>query len=724
MKRGFLFFAIVTVIFMYVYMNDQYYQTVSLAKYNFKSNQKIPENIVTIEGEIIDGNIIDDSFVAKINKLDGKSVNYKWRLYRYSFNDALNNEQGYLSHSSFVATINLNQIQFSSAKNKSGFDYDKYLYANGITRQFKIISIQSYKNNDNLSLLRYRFAILHRVNLIIDSALHGETKSMVKALILGEKSEFENYELYKELGLAHLFAISGLHFGILFYFLKKILSFLPYGFSSLLSFLFLLLLLIIVGWPYSAQRAFFIICYNEINQIIGKKKDVYMSIAFSLILILILQPHAILSTSLHLSYYAYISITIIFPQLKTTKHKNKIVESIRFSILIQLILLPASLYYFQKFNLFSFISNFVMVPLIGVLLPISFLFIIFAFIGIKSIMLASLLEFLVNIMNLISNLLPLKTSAFIAFKQTDFAIMVLILLLFFLCHTSWTLYKKKRMILSFAAFLLIALLILREFSVHESLKIISFDVGHGDMTLLQTKTYTLLVDTGDGKNNCEALLRGEGIHSLDGLIISHAHNDHYGGAVELINHMKIKYLIVNEDTYQILKDEINNAQIEIMIVKDQALSIDDLKRSNKIETSPSDVNVDILPIQGENYLTDPNENALIVRFDLQNNLGYLLGDISKEMIATLKDLNQITFVKSAHHGSKTSLNPELYNNGQIEAVVTSCNTKYSMPNVAFEDLLEKNKITHVTTYGNGEITIFFNNSEINISTLLNTPKIQ
>ncbi|GAB6109566.1 ComEC/Rec2 family competence protein [Fusibacter bizertensis] len=716
MKRGFLFLVVIITIFMYTYMNDQYYQTVSLAKENFKSNQKLSESIVTIEGRILDGNINDDGFIAQIDKVNGDSVNFKWRLYRYKSDVSAEVD---LSHSSFIATINLNQIQFSSAKNNSGFDYDKYLYANGVTKQFKLLSIHSFNDNSHFSFLKYRFAVLHRINFIIDSTLSDGTKSMIKALILGEKSEFENYELYKELGLAHLFAISGLHFGILFYFLKKVFSFLPYGFSSILCFLFLLILLIIVGWPYSAQRAFFIICYNELNQLLGKKKDVYMSIAFSLMLILILQPHAILSTSLHLSYYAYISITIIFPQFNKNKHKNKLIESVRFSFLIQIILLPASLYYFQKFNLYSFISNFIMVPLIGILLPISFLFIIFALIGIKSILIASLLELLVTLMNYISNLLPLKTSAFVAFKQTDFAVMVLILLLFFLCHTIWQLYEKKRIILITAALLFISFFVANELSVYNSLKIITFDVGHGDMTLLQTRTYKVLVDTGDGKNNCEALLRGEGIHSLDALVISHAHNDHYGGAVDLINHMKIKYLIVNEDTYQILKDEISNIQTEIIIVKKQALSIHDLKRPNKIDSSPSKIDVDILPILGDNYLTDPNENALIVRFKVQKNLGYLLGDITKEMISTLKDLNQITFVKSAHHGSKTSLSPELYNNGQIEVVVTSCNTKYSMPNEAFENLLENNKITHMTTYASGEIIVFFKQSAITISTVLN-----
>lgn len=724
MKRGFVFFVVIIAISMYLFMNQQYYQLVASAKENFKSNQKMKVSVVSIEGEFIEGDINSDNIIAQITKIGDKTVNYKWRLYQYSSSDSIDQDQVF---SSFIATVNLNQIQFLSAKNRGGFDYDKYLYAKGITRQFKLLSIKPILSPKNSIILNAKTITLHKINQIIDATLKGDTNELIKALILGEKSSFENYELYKSLGLAHIFAISGLHFGILYYFLKKILSFLPYNLSSMICFVFLLLLIMIVGWPYSAQRAFYIICYNEVNQILGKKKDPYMSIAFSLLIIILLQPQAILSTSLHLSYYAYISIVIIFPQISKFKFKNKILESIKFSIIIQLILLPASLYYFQKVNLYSFIANLIVVPIISVLLPICLLFIIMGLFGIKSMVIANLLNFLVYMMNQVSKLIPLKTSAFIVFKQSDFIVVVWIILLLFICHSIWQLYKKKRIVLIITSLTLMFVIVISEFQINDTVELYAFDVGHGDMTLFSSKKLKVLVDTGDGKNNCEAILRGEGIHSLDALVISHAHNDHYGGAVELINNMKIKYLIVNDATYQILKDEIKNKKIQILIVKDQIVTINEsvgiVNSSDNISEYllyDKPINIEIIPILGVNYLTDPNENALIIRVQIKTNIGYLLGDISKEMIDTVKDIDKAQFVKSAHHGSSTSFYQPLYNSKNLKFVITSCSNKYNMPNLAFEDLLIQNQVNHMTTYTNGEIKLTIQSDKIKMKPLIVT----
>lgn len=724
MKRGFVFFVVIIAILMYLFMNQQYYQLVASAKENYKSNQKMNVSIISIEGEFIEGDINSDNIIAKINKIGDKNVNYIWRLYQYSSPVSIDQNQVF---SSFIATVNLNQVQFLSAKNRGGFDYDKYLYAKGITKQFKLLSIKPILSPKNSIILNAKTIILHKINQIIDASLNGDTNELIKALILGEKSSFEKYELYKSLGLAHIFAISGLHFGILYYFLKKILSFMPYNFSSMICFASLLLLIMIVGWPYSAQRAFFIICYNEVNQILGKKKDPYMSITFSLLIIILLQPQAVLSTSLHLSYYAYISIIIIFPQMNKFKFKNKILESFKFSIIIQLILLPASLYYFQKVNLYSFIANLIVVPIISVLLPICLLFIIIGLFGIKSMVLANLLNFLVYVMNQVSKLLPLKTSAFIVFKQSDFIVIVWIILLLFICHTIWRLYKNKRIVLIISSLTLVFIVVISEFQFKDTLDLYTFDVGHGDMALLTSKKLKVLVDTGDGKNNCEAILRGEGIHSLDALVISHAHNDHYGGAIELINNMKIKYLIINDDTYELLKDEITNQRIQIYIVKDQTITINesvgivssrDISSDHKLHDNP--LNIEIIPILGANYLSDPNEKALIVRAQLKSNVGYLLGDISKEMINTIKDIDEARFVKSAHHGSSTSFYQPLYNSENLKFVITSCSNKYNMPNIAFEELLIHNRISHMTTYTNGEIKLTIQNDKMKIKPLIAT----
>lgn len=712
MKRGFLFFVTIITIIMFFFMNQQYYQTVSLTKQHFKSNQSIAEEIVFIEGEIIEGNIYDDYFIARITKVKGDKVDFKWRLYHYTKDNSQVSVDNLCS--SFIASVNLNQIQFTSVKNKSGFDYDKYLYSKGITKQFKILELKPNPDYKRSSILTLKSKLYGEINTIIDSSLSGKSKELVRALILGDKTNFENYSMYKDLGLAHLFAISGLHFGIIYYFIKKCLSFLPYNASSIFSLIILIILLIVIGWPYSAQRAFYMILYNEFTQTIGRKKDVYMSVAFSLLIIILVQPHAVLSTSMYLSYYAYICVALLYKSIFKHKIKNKYLESLRFCIAIQLLLLPASLYFFQKINLYSFLSNLILVPIIGILLPLSLLYIIIALIGFKSHLLIFAIDKFVGIMNLIAMQMPLNLSAFVAFKQSDFLIIVCIILVYFLCHTIWRLYRERRKFLIYLAIALIFIFTCRDFNSSSQIQVISYDVGHGDMTLLKSKSIKILVDTGDGKNSCESILRGEGIHSIDALIITHAHQDHYGGALELINNMKIKYLILNDETYELLKDKISNTKVKIQIIKSHRLSIE------SIGILDENLTIEVIPIKGENYKDDPNENALIVKINALTYLGYILSDISTEMIDTIKGLDQVDFVKSAHHGSKTSFNTELYDSDALKLVLTSCSKKYNMPNIDFEKKLLENKINHTMTYRDGETIVNLSNGEIKVKTLLNS----
>ena len=107
-------------------------------------------------------------------------------------------------------------------------------------------------------------------------------------------------------------------------------------------------------------------------------------------------------------------------------------------------------------------------------------------------------------------------------------------------------------------------------------------------------------------------------------------------------------------------------------------------------------------------------------------LGYFLGDISTEIIddflvmqhVQIEEHKTIDFIKSAHHGSKTSINQDLYSNYNIGYVFTSCSTKYKMPNAKFEILLELHGIEHYTTYTNGEIDMILTQETVKIKRFL------
>ena len=81
----------------------------------------------------------------------------------------------------------------------------------------------------------------------------------------------------------------------------------------------------------------------------------------------------------------------------------------------------------------------------------------------------------------------------------------------------------------------------------------TIDVGQGLAVLLRTAHYALLFDTGPRYNaNADSgsriilpFLRGEGVTRIDDLILSHDDNDHTGGAVSVLNGMRVARIITS-----------------------------------------------------------------------------------------------------------------------------------------------------------------------------------
>ena len=126
----------------------------------------------------------------------------------------------------------------------------------------------------------------------------------------------------------------------------------------------------------------------------------------------------------------------------------------------------------------------------------------------------------------------------------------------------------------------------------------------------------------------------------------------------------------------------------------------------------------LIPLVGADSKDDPNEDALIAKVDFYSETGYFLGDISTSMIDGYPFGRDISFIKSAHHGSATSLSNKLYGAHTIDYVITSCHTRYKMPHIEFIDLLNNHDIPHYTTYNYGEVKLTFSRNQVKLETYL------
>lgn len=205
-----------------------------------------------------------------------------------------------------------------------------------------------------------------------------DLKNMNKAILLGDSNRiFKSMkEKIRYLGFSHIFAMSGLHIGLVFIifnfitfkiFNKKI-------YIELANFIFLTLYYLGVRESPSFTRAYIMICIYLFAKILYEKVSIEKTLIASFIISIFLKPNTIFSLSFQLSYLAMFAIVYFYPLIKKVNVKKwKFLNYILFTLSIQVFLIPIQVYYFNVFPILSVLANILILPLASIYISLSFL---------------------------------------------------------------------------------------------------------------------------------------------------------------------------------------------------------------------------------------------------------------------------------------------------------------------------------------------------------------
>ncbi|MGM9680708.1 MAG: ComEC/Rec2 family competence protein [Eubacteriales bacterium] len=176
------------------------------------------------------------------------------------------------------------------------------------------------------------------------------------------------------------------------------------------------------------------------------------------------------------------------------------------------------------------------------------------------------------------------------------------------------------------------------------------DVGQGDCTLIRTpQGGTALIDCGttDSSDSVVAALMGQGIREIDFLIFSHAHEDHVGGAVSILNSFTVKKIYMGD--YDLSGD----VGSKILLAAD--CPIEPLTAGDRITLDGVEITVLAPDHAAEN---GENNDSLVLRLNI-GGVGMLFtGDLEAEGEDQLVDRYgsdlHADLLKVAHHGSNYS----------------------------------------------------------------------
>lgn len=286
--------------------------------------------------------------------------------------------------------------EIKEASNPGQFHYKQYLAKQYIYHQIYTRNEHLFRVSDNKhTFWGYASSLRKTINNRLDNFdFKPDELAIINALILGQRQDISKtvYTNYVNAGAIHILAVSGLHVGILLLFLNLLLKPLRYlKKGNLIQVIVILIMLwcyvVIAGASASIIRAAAMFSVVAIAMHLKRKSNIYNTLAVSIFIILLLKPMFLFDVGFQLSYLAVIAIVTIQPLLyKLWKPKiwviNKLWQVFTVTLAAQFGVLPISLYYFHQLPGLFWLSNLVIIPLIGVLLICGILIIILALVNI------------------------------------------------------------------------------------------------------------------------------------------------------------------------------------------------------------------------------------------------------------------------------------------------------------------------------------------------------
>lgn len=665
----------VFVVLVYLIINNFVIESKSI----YKGNEIFLEGVIT--NYHIDGNLV------KIDFKTPEKIKASYYLKTIKEKQTLANDicLGCTLQVKGVLEKPLNNTIFNT------FNYKKYLEHQKIYYLFKIKDYQIIKNNN----------IFYKIKDKVVKRIYSlEQKDYLLAFLIGDKALLNNneYDLFKNNGIAHLLAISGMHIGFVISLCSFLLTKLKNKTKNLIISFILLFIGFLTSFSASVLRVIIFFILNWLNSFKKKPFSKLVILIYTLNFEILINPFIIYDYGF--LYSNIITFGIIYFQEKIKGNYFKKLFSL--SLICFLFSLPITARLNYEVNLTSILANLVFVPLVS--------FIIYPWSIISIIIPNPIYGFLIKIFNYLS--------IFFNYFKIVINIPKLSLILIIIYYLILLLSKNNlKLLLTLLVIIIINKLI---FKLDRNYYVLFFDVGQGDSSIIISpyQKEVVMIDTG-GKTSFKKLawqersknyfisdnvlkyLKSRGITKINYLIISHGDSDHALDAVHIINNFKVKYVILNKGPYNNLEKAIIKTKVKLKNHLDLFL-LKGINLNNKI-------------------YDNENDNSIVNYFIVGGIKFLYLGDASKKVeedILNKYDLD-IDIVKLGHHGSKFSTSKTLLRQPwQIGIISCGCNNIYNHPSLEVVLNLEKYHKKYWQTSRDGTISFKIRDKAYTIRTCL------
>ena len=602
-------------------------------------------------------------------------------------------EQAYFKHLDHGLELRIKGELETPTKQRNfmGFDYQAYLKTQGIYHLLKISQILEKRPAEPRDLIGLLSSWRRKALVWVHQHFPQPMSHYMTGLLFGFLDvEFEEMsQLYSNLGIIHLFALSGMQVAFFLDAFRRF--FLRLGLEqekvTTLLYPFSLLYAGMTGFSVSVVRSL-------IQKLLAQQGLKGMeNMGMTLLLMLLFLPSSLLTAGGLLSCaYAFI-LTLT----SSEEEKSGIRKVVKESLVLTLGVLPFLIYFFGEYQpwslpltfVFSLLFDVLLLPGLSVVFLLSFLYPL-TFWNPFFIWMEKSMEYIASV-----------TSQSLVFGQPS--IYFFLLLLFLLA----SLYEMRKVKKWRYLFLLLVCFVFTLVKHPLENEITVIDIGQGDSILLRDwRGKTILIDTG-GKvdfgqkeawrnrkstSNAERTLlpylKSRGIDQIDHMVLTHTDTDHMGDLEVLATRVRIKEINISKGSLK--KDSF------VRLLKRLNLPVKTLEAGDQLSIFDGSAEV-LYPVE----IGDGSNNDSLVLYGRFYGWSFLFtGDLEEEgektLLARYPQL-RVDILKAGHHGSKGSSHPAFLKQIQAKIALISAGEKnrYQHPH---QETLERFKELQIAVF--------------------------
>jgi competence protein ComEC len=497
------------------------------------------------------------------------------------------------------------------------------------------------------------------------------TAGVVLALLLGERQNLDRgiIQQFQKTGIVHVLAISGLHIGFILMIFLLVLGFLPISYQLRIGLALVLLLLFIalIGFKASAVRAGLMAAFYFASRFLERRVPPLNILAVAGLVIVLPFPQQALTPGFQFSFAAVGGILFGYPHLKQLSLFKKgphrvqrfIIQPFLVSLCAVLATTPLTWWYYGSLQTGAVLINIVLIPFIGGLVALGFLFLLLPP-GFTALLagLGQLIHFYFTGIRTVNAWFARWPFVQIQMGKPELWLLIgVIFLVLLLLHAT-----KQ----SISAAVILAFFIFLSYSATPAyLQVTYVNVHQGDGAILRfPNEKTVVIDGGDRNQFMDAgtrymvpVLRYYGIRHINYLVGTHPHSDHIGGLLAIMNSFSVDTLVLSRyaNKTELYRQLLQTAHAHHVPISHK-------QRGDRLFLGANFRAYVLHPygryVHPKTYSGNEINNSSLVIQVLFGQTGFLFtGDLEQNAepeLFSYKSLLHCDVLKVGHHGSKTS----------------------------------------------------------------------